>query len=168
MRDKYNLNTLPANLAGLEDYEMDEHIVIPGMGIEQPENDYVDQQQMPDMIESSQQDDISVNNDTSDSLENGIIPGLDLDAPTKKPFIKPIPKNFQEQWNVESKSDKSRGSNPVDVLKNVQNVIAKVSERLPGVIKIDEQRPNKVVLYGKEIEIRREYFITFFFCSLIL
>uniref|UniRef100_A0A182SQR0 WD_REPEATS_REGION domain-containing protein n=1 Tax=Anopheles maculatus TaxID=74869 RepID=A0A182SQR0_9DIPT len=32
MRDKYNLNTLPASLAGLDECELEEHIVIPGMG----------------------------------------------------------------------------------------------------------------------------------------
>lgn len=156
MRDKYNLNTLPANLAGLEDYEMDEQIVIPGMGMGM-EEDFNDQQpQMSQSIQSSQPEEVTANNDNLED-DNGVIPGLDLDAPAKKPFIKPIPKNFQEQWNVDSKNDKSsKGTNPTEVLKNVQAVISKVNERLPGVIRIDEQRPNKVTLFGREVEIKRE------------
>lgn len=105
MRDKYNLNTLPAGIAGLEDVDMgkflpflrpsifshirfqysDEPSVIPGMGPE----DKVDSMLTPD--------------------GNTSIPGLDLDifsnnaddkAKAKKvPYSKPIPRNFQAQWN---------------------------------------------------------------------
>lgn len=162
MRDKYNLNTLPANLAGLEDYEMDEHILIPGMGIEHTNDEEDDFIEQPEMAQSTSQENFSANHDNSEtSLENGVIPGLDFDAPAKKPFVKPIPKNFQEQWNVDSKADKStsqqnRPTNELDILKNAQNVIARVNERLPGVIKVDEFRPNRMQVYGKELDVRRK------------
>lgn len=81
MRDKYNLNTLPASLAGLDDYDIDDHIAIPGMGPE---------------------DKIDLTDGFANS--NGIIPGLDLDTSSlndrrdkdkKVPYSKPIPRNFQ-------------------------------------------------------------------------
>lgn len=125
MRDKYNLNTLPASLAGLEDYDVDEHIVIPGMGIERPviedeeeeedENDYIEPQMSTATAtatsdqQTSQKDENS-NSETNLIDNNGIIPGLDLEGvgrDKKQPYSKPIPKNFQAQWNVENKGDKN-------------------------------------------------------------
>lgn len=111
MRDKYNLNTLPAGVAGLDDADvmsgaqsnfiaplifdcscfivciLDEEStsIIPGMGPE----DKVD---------------LAISSDGEMA-----IPGLDLDmfttnaddkAKSKKvPYSKPIPRNFQAQWN---------------------------------------------------------------------
>lgn len=104
MRDKYNLNTLPAGVTGLDDIDMgkfffffllneyllkkifvEEPSVIPGMG----PDDKVD---LPATSEG----------DTA-------IPGLDLDLfstsvddknkAKKVPYSKPIPRNFQAQWN---------------------------------------------------------------------
>lgn len=92
MRDKYNLNTLPAGISGLEEVDIgsganpEESIsIIPGMGPE----DKVD---LPL---------------TSDG--EMAIPGLDLDLfaaggddkskAKKVPYSKPIPRNFQAQWN---------------------------------------------------------------------
>lgn len=60
MRDKYNLNTLPANIAGFEDNEIDDVSVIPGMGPE---------------------DKVEVNNQNQ---EDGMIPGLDMDSAEDK------------------------------------------------------------------------------------
>ncbi|XP_061387172.1 pre-mRNA 3' end processing protein WDR33-like [Musca vetustissima] len=82
MRDKYNLNTLPASLAALDDGEYDDAI-IPGMGPE-------------DKVEFTE----------SLTADKGFIPGLDLDpsknpnreAEKKVPYSKPIPRNFQAQW----------------------------------------------------------------------
>jgi polyadenylation factor subunit 2 len=160
MRDKYNLNTLPASLAGLEEYEMDDHIVIPGMGIEE-QNDF-NEPQMPMMDETSQ---ISSSVDgNQDSIENGAIPGLDMDleAPSrenkKTPYNKPIPKNFQDQWNVESKGSDGRtmAHDPTKMLEFLRNVVMRVMERLPGIVQWDETRPEKIQIYGKNIDIKRE------------
>jgi len=158
MRDKYNLNTLPASLAGLEDYEMDEHTVIPGMDIKYNDDEF-NEEQISDMLQPPQQEEPSANNENAEPADNAIIPGLDLEAPAKKPFIKPIPKNFQEQWNVESKVEKSHGrsNDSFDILKNAQTVLLSVMERLPGVLRVDESRPNKVIIFGKEIDVKREY-----------
>jgi len=113
MRDKYNLNTLPAGMAGYDDNEIglshknlarmaliinyfltDDMALIPGMGPE----DKVD---VPSGVSFG----------SSSSLDPSVIPGLDFDSlqdlqkPTKKvPYAKPIPKNFQAQWN-ETKSE---------------------------------------------------------------
>lgn len=82
MRDKYNLNTLPASLAALDDCEYDDAI-IPGMGPE-------------DKVEFTE----------SLTADKGFIPGLELDPSSnasrdqekKVPYSKPIPRNFQAQW----------------------------------------------------------------------
>jgi polyadenylation factor subunit 2 len=168
MRDKYNLNTLPASLACLDDYEMDEHIVIPGMGIEEPNNEF-DDPEINDLQQQQQQPDILDNNSNSGSaeIENGVIPGLDhldLNAREKKPFTKPIPKNFQAQWNVDgvSKNDMNKPNvnnvqdTSVNKLDNVMNVVAKVIERMPDVIKFDNSRSDRVLVYNREMDIKRE------------
>jgi len=90
MRDKYNLNTLPANLSGLDENEIDDQSVIPGMG---PEDKV-------DLINPS-------------SGTSGAIPGLDIDSTDDKakiilkkvPYSKPIPKNFQAHWNHAAVTD---------------------------------------------------------------
>ncbi|KAL5274549.1 WDR33 family protein [Megaselia abdita] len=86
MRDKYNLNTLPASLAMLDECEYDD-AAIPGMGPE-------------DKIEFTE----------SLTADKGFIPGLDVDPNStilsgdskdskKVPYSKPIPRNFQAHWN---------------------------------------------------------------------
>ncbi|KAH8417202.1 hypothetical protein KR222_006348 [Zaprionus bogoriensis] len=91
MRDKYNLNTLPASLAALDECEYDD-AVIPGMGPE-------------DKVEFTE----------SLTADKGFIPGLDLDAGSrsasdrdrekKVPYSKPIPRNFQVQWAGPRRAD---------------------------------------------------------------
>ncbi|ALC45492.1 CG1109 [Drosophila busckii] len=91
MRDKYNLNTLPASLAALDECEYDDAI-IPGMGPE-------------DKVEFTE----------SLTADKGFIPGLDLDAGSKAaldrdrekkvPYSKPIPRNFQVQWAGPRRAD---------------------------------------------------------------
>jgi polyadenylation factor subunit 2 len=141
MRDKYNLNTLPASLAALDEYEMDDHVVIPGMGIEDNNNEFDDvhdNHQVSAEITSSEQ---------QAPLDNGIIPGLDFAGvfDKKAPYTKPIPKSFQAQWNVEGGKD------------GIQGIMAKLMERLPGIVKWDTQKPEKINVYGKEFEMRREF-----------
>ncbi|XP_022217832.1 pre-mRNA 3' end processing protein WDR33 [Drosophila obscura] len=90
MRDKYNLNTLPASLAALDECEYDDAI-IPGMGPE-------------DRVEFTE----------SLTADKGFIPGLDLDPSKalsdrdrekKVPYSKPIPRNFQVQWAGPRRAD---------------------------------------------------------------
>ncbi|XP_037947484.1 pre-mRNA 3' end processing protein WDR33 [Teleopsis dalmanni] len=91
MRDKYNLNTLPASLAALDDCEYDD-AVIPGMGPE-------------DKVEFTE----------SLTADKGFIPGLDLDPSKisdkdkekKVPYSKPIPHNFQAQWAGTRRQDET-------------------------------------------------------------
>jgi polyadenylation factor subunit 2 len=139
MRDKYNLNTLPASLAALEDYEMDDHVVIPGMGNDDPNNEFDDEQPHHEIQTRVDQDQIPM-------MDNGVIPGLDLDMgqPKKQPYTKPIPKSFQAQWNVEGKND------------GVQGFMKKLMEKMPNVVKWESQRPDKLMIYGKEFDLRRE------------
>lgn len=139
MRDKYNLNTLPASLAALDEYEMDDHVVIPGMGIEDNNNEFDD-------VHVSHQPTHEISSNEQMPLDNGIIPGLDFSGGfDKKPsYTKPIPKSFQAQWNVEGGKD------------GIQGLMAKLMERLPGVVKWDTQRPEKMIVYGKEFEMRRK------------
>ncbi|XP_056647476.1 pre-mRNA 3' end processing protein WDR33 [Diorhabda sublineata] len=130
MRDKYNLNTLPAGIAGLEDIDMGDEptSIIPGMGPE----DKVD-------ITSILVDDTQA------------IPGLDLDGvineekpkPKKVPFSKPIPRNFQAQWN-ETTDDPTGALN---------EVISQLVENTPGVVPLQQIAPNAIIIYGKLIPV---------------
>ena len=89
MRDKYNLNTLPPGVMPEDAELLDDHTpAIPGMGPE----DKVD-------VDGEAQASLG-------SLGTGQIPGLDMEPisqdpkPSKKvPYAKPIPRNFQAQWN---------------------------------------------------------------------
>ncbi|CAO1406011.1 unnamed protein product [Diamesa serratosioi] len=145
MRDKYNLNTLPASMAGMEEYEMDEHTMIPGMGMGADDKvDYVD----------------TIVNES----DNGIIPGLDLDTSSVKdrerekkvPYSKPIPKNFQAHWNEPKKSDEDYGTTAYDtasILACVRDVVNKMLEALPGTMPLESLTPQELVVYGKTIPV---------------
>lgn len=96
MRDKYNLNTLPPGVmpedAELLDSDSRANANIPGMG--------PDDKVGADGAADGAQD------QNSSELTVGIIPGLDVEPapldlkPVKKvPYAKPIPRNFQAQWN---------------------------------------------------------------------
>lgn len=165
MRDKYNLNTLPPSLAGLEDYEMDEHIVIPGMGgMNEDRPDFGE----PPMMSLSEPPPPIVNHQNP-ALEpaasnNGVIPGLDLDLSAvrdkKVPYNKPIPKNFQAHWNVDSGVDEMYGTTAHDsasILTCVRDVLTKMLQRMPGIIQLNDLKPETVQIYGKEIEVQREF-----------
>ncbi|KAF7283484.1 WD repeat domain 33 [Rhynchophorus ferrugineus] len=133
MRDKYNLNTLPAGIAGFDDMEViggdEPSSVIPGMGPE-------DKVELTALIGD----------------ENTAIPGLDLDSglltnedkpkPKKVPFSKPIPRNFQAQWNETSGADDG-----------INDVISKLVENTPGVVPLEKIAPNAIIIYGKLIPV---------------
>ncbi len=141
MRDKYNLNTLPASLAGLDEYEMDDHIMIPGMGIEDNNNEY------GEVHDNQGAHEISSNN--QGTMDNGIIPGLDLGGggggiDRRGIYTKPIPKSFQAQWNVENIKD------------GIEGIMVRVMEKLPGIVQWDVKKSDKITVYGKEFELKRE------------
>lgn len=129
MRDKYNLNTLPASLQALEECELDEHITIPGMGPE-------------DKIDFTE----------SLTADTGFIPGLDLDTSTlpdnrkdkdkKVPYSKPIPRNFQAQWN-------DTGNLNEDSSREIKDAITQIVENHRG-------RPTAIIVYGRAVEVKRE------------
>lgn len=163
MRDKYNLNTLPPSLAGLEDYEMDEHVVIPGMGMTEDRLEFKDQQltlnEPPPPITNSQ-----INNSAELVVainDNAAIPGLDLDVSSvrekKAPYKKPTPKNLQGHWNVDS--DEFYGTTAHDsasILTCVRGIVNSLVTRLPGIIPLEELKPQTIQVYGKDIEVTRK------------
>lgn len=163
MRDKYNLNTLPPSLAGLEDYEMDDHVVIPGMGMTEDRLEFGEQQLAlneppPEIIRINNAAELAVT-----IKDNAAIPGLDLDVSAvrdkKLPYKKPISKSFQAHWNIESKSDEFYGTTASDsasILACVRDVIKPLVTRLPGVIPLEELKPQKIQIYGKDIEVIRK------------
>ncbi|XP_051165665.1 uncharacterized protein LOC127284318 [Leptopilina boulardi] len=133
MRDKYNLNTLPAGAVGIDDHEIaDEYAVIPGMG---PED--------------------RINAEGEPEEKNGGIPGLDLDhaidegkkfTNKKVPYSKPIPRNFQAQWNEMEGEDQEQ----VEALNAFVNQLI---ETTPGALPLNEVQPNAIILYGKMISV---------------
>lgn len=139
MRDKYNLNTLPASLAGLEDCDLDEQLVIPGMG---PEDKI-------DLTESL-------------TADTGVIPGLDLDTSNlqnakdqakKVPYSKPIPRNFQAHWNDSGKMD----DHDDGTSNEIKDVISQIVENTPGSMSLQKSTPTAMILFGKVIQIIRKY-----------
>ncbi|EZA53317.1 pre-mRNA 3' end processing protein WDR33 [Ooceraea biroi] len=133
MRDKYNLNTLPAGSAGIDDHEIaDEAAVIPGMG---PED--------------------RINADGEAEDKSGGIPGLDLDhavdegkkfANKKVPYSKPIPRNFQAQWNEMEAED-------IEQVEALNAFVNQLIETTPGAVPLNEVTPNAIILYGKMIPV---------------
>ncbi|XP_046687865.1 LOW QUALITY PROTEIN: pre-mRNA 3' end processing protein WDR33-like [Homalodisca vitripennis] len=133
MRDKYNLNTLPANMSGLDENEIDDLSVIPGMGPE---------------------DKVETINPASDN--SGAIPGLDIDSTDEKvkvvlkkvPYSKPIPKNFQAHWNHAAVGDDDKdGFDPIEL-------INQLIVNQPGVIPLAEIEPESLIIYGKQIDLK--------------
>ncbi|XP_038121737.1 pre-mRNA 3' end processing protein WDR33 [Culex quinquefasciatus] len=136
MRDKYNLNTLPASLAGLDECELDDHVAIPGMGPE-------------DKIDMA--DSLGTNN-------NGVIPGLDFANVTnfndkmrekKIPYSKPIPRNFQAQWNEANKYDDHHVASD-----EIKDVISQIVESNPGVAPLKKMAPSAIIVYDRVIQVQ--------------
>lgn len=139
MRDKYNLNTLPASLAGLDECELEEHIVIPGMG---PEDKV-------DIVESIA------------TKETGPIPGLDLNVNNfnekmrekKIPYSKPIPRNFQAQWNEAGALDEQTAT----AADEIKEVISQLVDGGPVAPKKSAPLPTAISLYNRTISVIRMY-----------
>lgn len=97
--------------------------------------------------------------DFTESLtaDRGFIPGLDLDTShlndrrndrdKKVPYSKPIPRNFQAQWNDTGREEDEAAS------KEIKEVITQIVENTSGV-KIS---PFAIMVYGKLITVVREY-----------
>lgn len=90
--------------------------------------------------------------------KNGGIPGLDLDhaidegkkfANKKVPYSKPIPRNFQAQWNEMEGEDQEQ----VEALNAFVNQLI---ETTPGALPLNEVQPNAIILYGKMIPVESE------------
>ncbi|XP_067006316.1 pre-mRNA 3' end processing protein WDR33 [Anabrus simplex] len=151
MRDKYNLNTLPAGLPGIDDQDIDEPAVIPGMGPE-------------DKVE------------TVANQATAQIPGLDFEGVEdrqkqfhkKVPYSKPIPRNFQAQWNEtgrgnqedgmdeDSDEDDSWRSRRQALIKDpITEVITQLIETNPppGVVPLSQLQPQAIILFGKLVPV---------------
>ncbi|XP_063696514.1 pre-mRNA 3' end processing protein WDR33 [Culicoides brevitarsis] len=131
MRDKYNLNTLPASLQGMDENDYDDNIIIPALGID-------------DKIEITD----------SLAIDRGVIPGLDLDTShiidrpifkEKKPYSKPIPKNFQAQWNDVRMEEDSISIELRDILNHLMD---------PSSVLLRKIAPNAILLEGKILELK--------------
>lgn len=124
MRDKYNLNTLPPGVQ--DDHDLEEPAVIPGMGPE-------------DKVELFPSD------------SDKVIPGLDLDTThlpmdfekkvKKVPYSKPIPRNFQAQWNHGPTADEA----------TTEALTQALVESVPGAVPLQQITPSAIIIYGKLI-----------------
>ncbi|XP_049770252.1 uncharacterized protein LOC126108925 isoform X2 [Schistocerca cancellata] len=155
MRDKYNLNTLPAGLTGVDDQDVDEPAVIPGMGPE-------------DKVETT-------DGTTPAPAAASQIPGLDFEGVEdrhrqlhkKVPYSKPIPRNFQAQWNetklnhedgMDEDSDgeegwrNRRGGSAKDPISEVISQIMETNPP-PGVVPLSQLQPQAILIYGKLIPV---------------
>ncbi|RZF44340.1 hypothetical protein LSTR_LSTR006890 [Laodelphax striatellus] len=139
MRDKYNLNTLPASLGGVDENDIDDYAAIPGMG---PEDKV-------DLLSTQQEENTTVS--------SGVIPGLDFDpldeknkiALKKVPYSKPIPKNFQAQWNATRNADDDDSKKDLDPIAIINSIV----EKQPGVIPLTEVEPESLFIYGKMLKV---------------
>lgn len=117
---------------------LDDNSVIPGMGPE-------------DKIDFTE----------SLTADRGFIPGLDLDTSNVKdrgdrdkkvPYSKPIPRNFQAQWNDTGRPDEDEAAS-----KEIKEVITQIVENTPGIVPLQKITPSAIVVYGKMIPVVRKY-----------
>lgn len=99
-----------------------------------------------------------INTDNEAEAKNGEIPGLDLDpnsednkkaASKKVPYSKPIPRNFQAQWNEMEGEDTEQ----VEALNAIVNQLI---ETTPGAIPLNDVTPEAIILYGRVIPVERK------------
>ncbi|XP_065225352.1 uncharacterized protein Wdr33 isoform X2 [Planococcus citri] len=137
MRDKYNLNTFPASILGFEEYEDESGTIrIPGMGPE----DKVDISKLPENIMSS-----------IPGLDSGIF--KDKNKTQKKvPYAKPIPKNFQAQWN-EQRSSKDIINVDESFLPDAKMMANKLFEHAPGAINVKDLKIDMMYIYGRIVSV---------------
>lgn len=100
--------------------------------------------------------------DFTESLtaDRGFIPGLDLDTSSlndrrdrdkKVPYSKPIPRNFQAQWNDTGRTDDDDAAS-----KEIKDVITQLVENGP-IIPLQKMAPSAILVYGKVIPVIRKF-----------
>lgn len=101
------------------------------------------------------------NSSSNEHRDKGGIPGLDLDLDNfekrekekKVPYSKPIPRNFQAQWN-----DTVRQDDNEDTSKEIKEVITQIVENGPNLMMpLPKIAPSAIVVYGKSIRVQRKY-----------
>lgn len=102
-----------------------------------------------------------INADCESEDKNGGIPGLDLDhaidegkkfANKKVPYSKPIPRNFQAQWNEMEAED-------IEQVEALNAFVNQLIETTPGAVPLNEVTPNAIILYGKMIPVECKQYI---------
>lgn len=103
--------------------------------------------------------------DFTESLtsDRGFIPGLDLDTSQindrrsdrdkKVPYSKPIPRNFQAQWN-----DTGRDEDNEMMSKDMKDSLSQIVDNVP-MIPLQKVAPTAIIVYGKTIPVTREYLL---------
>lgn len=163
MRDKYNLNTLPPSLAGLEDYEMDDHISIPGMGgIPGVNDDRLEFGDQPNSLKEQPPNfgkpTISIS-DSAASNDHSGIPGLDLDISSVRDKSLPSARSISKKSQPNETIENFYGTTACDsssMLSCIRDILSKVINRIPGLVSLNEIQPEKLQIYGKEIDVIRE------------
>jgi polyadenylation factor subunit 2 len=102
-----------------------------------------------------------INADSEQEDKNGEIPGLDLDhnieeskklASKKVPYSKPIPRNFQAQWNEMEAED-------LEQVEALNAIVNQLIETTPGAVPLNDVTPNAIILYGKMIPVECKFII---------
>lgn len=106
------------------------------------------------------------------TADTGFIPGLDLDTSNladgkrdkdkKVPYSKPIPRNFQAQWNTGSKQDDEDAAS-----KEIKEVISQIVENTPGVVPLQKIIPSAIIVYGRMIHVKRKLHVHIVFYLLL-
>lgn len=101
-----------------------------------------------------------INADGEPEDKSGGIPGLDLDhaidegkkfANKKVPYSKPIPRNFQAQWNEMEAED-------MEQVEALNAFVNQLIETTPGAVPLNDVTPNGIILYGKMIPVECKYY----------
>lgn len=99
------------------------------------------------------------------TADRGFIPGLDLDTSSlndrrdrdkKVPYSKPIPRNFQAQWN-----DTGRPDDDDTASKEIKDVITQLVENGP-ILPLQKMSPTAILVYGKVIPVIRKFLKIYF------
>ena len=112
MRDKYNLNLLPKDSEEVEyEEELPMH-AIPGMGF--GDRNGHEEEELPSTIIPGfgfDQVDEEPSNESNGQYNDRNYKHSGRDRDRKVPYSKPIPKQFQQQWNSDSKQSNDRSRN---------------------------------------------------------
>lgn len=106
-----------------------------------------------------------INTDNEIEPKNGEIPGLDLDpnseegkkaASKKVPYSKPIPRNFQAQWN------EIEGEENTEQVEALNAIVNQLIETTPGAVPLNDVTPEAIILYGRVIPVEgKKIYINF-------